>query len=91
MKSKDNSLKEKLWKEVSRIKKGNTTTYKELAIKLKTSARAVAKMLSTNKNPIVVPCHRVIRSDGGIGGYTYRGKQDVKRKRDLLSGEGINL
>ena len=83
--------KQKLFRELLKIPKGKTTSYKKLAIKLKTSPRAVAKMLSTNKNPITIPCHRVICSDGKIGGYTWKGKQNPKRKISLLKKEGVKI
>jgi len=65
--------------------KGKTTTYGEIANKLKTSPRAVARALATNPFPIKIPCHRVIMSKGDIGGYS--GKGGAGRKRELLSEE----
>ncbi|MDD5191601.1 MAG: MGMT family protein [Candidatus Nanoarchaeia archaeon] len=82
-------LKNKVFREVSKIPRGKTKTYKEIAKKLKTSPRAVAKILSSNKNPIKIPCHRVIRSDGKIGGYTFKGKFNPKMKIRLLKKEGL--
>jgi len=84
-------IKQKLFKELLKIPKGKTTTYKALAIKLKTSPRAIAKMLSTNPNPIKVPCHRVIKSNGEIGGYTFKEKQNPKKKLALLKKEGVKI
>ena len=63
--------------------KGKVTTYKKIANKLKTSPRAVASALAHNPYPIKIPCHRVIRSDGSIGGY----KLGVRKKRQLLKKE----
>lgn len=85
------SLKEKVFKEVSKIKKGEVKTYKQIAEKLKTSPRAIAKILPSNKNPIKIPCHRVIRSNGKIGGYTYLGKRKDDMKIRLLKKEGIEI
>jgi len=82
-----NKLQKEVYKEVCKIKKGETKTYKQLATKLKTSPRAVAKILSINPDPIKVPCHRVIRSDGKTGGYTFKGKQNPKMKIKLLKKE----
>ncbi len=84
-------LKERVFKEVRKIPKGKTKTYKEIAQKLKTSPRAVAKILSQNFNPIKIQCHRVIRADGKIGGYTFKGKRKDKMKIKLLKKEGVKI
>ena len=77
----------KVWKEITKIPKGKTKTYKEIAINIghPNSARAVAN--ACGKNPYVpqIPCHRVIRSDGKLGGYS--GKGGVKKKAELLKAE----
>lgn len=85
------NLSDKIFREVSRIPKGKVVSYKFLADKFKTSPRAVAKILSTNKNPINIPCHRVIRSDKKIGGYTYKKKKKPKMKIKLLKKEGVKI
>lgn len=85
------NLKEKIFQEVSRIKRGQVKTYKEIANIVKTSPRAVAKILSQNPNTIKVPCHRVIRSDGKVGGYTFNGKRKDKMKIELLKKEGVKI
>lgn len=85
------NLKEKVFREVSKIPKGKVKTYKEIADKLKTSPRAVAKILSMNQYPIKIPCHRVICSNGKIGGYTFKGKFNPKMKIQLLKREGISI
>lgn len=80
------SFKEKVLRVVSKIPKGKTKTYKEVA-KLagnKLAARAVGIILSKNYNPDV-PCHRVIRSNGEIGGYN-RGQS---KKVEILKKEGV--
>ncbi|MGV8152270.1 MAG: MGMT family protein [Candidatus Nanoarchaeia archaeon] len=84
-------IRKKLFLETSKIKIGELATYKSLAIKLNSSPRAVAKMLSKNKNPLIVPCHRVIKSNGELGGYTYKGKFNPKMKIRLLKKEGIRI
>jgi len=84
-------LKQKVYQEVLKIPKGKTRTYKQLAIKLKTHPRVIAKILSQNPNPIKVPCHRVIRSDGKIGGYTFKGKRKDEMKKKLLRKEGVEI
>ncbi len=84
-------LKKKIYKEVCKIPKGETRTYKQIAVICKTNPRAVAKILSKNPTPIKVPCHRVIRSDGKIGGYTFKGKRKDEMKVELLKKEGVKI
>ena len=80
-----------VWIEIKKIPKGKTITYKELAIKIgKPKAyRAVANACA--KNPLlgIIPCHRVIRVDGKMGGYM--GKKGIERKKRLLQSEGVKL
>ncbi len=86
-------LKEKVYAEISKIKKGSVLTYKELALKVGSpkAIRAVATIVGKNPNPIIVPCHRVIRSDHKVGEYTYKGKRNQKMKIKLLTEEGIKI
>jgi len=70
-------------------KKGGVITYKELADKINSHPRAIARALATNPYPIKIPCHRVIKSDGTIGGYS--GKGGIKTKINLLKKEGVNF
>ena len=70
---------------------GKVTTYKDVASAIGTNARVVGRVLSSNDKPIVIPCHRVVRSDGDIGGYTLRGKKCKGFKAKLLKLEGIEL
>jgi len=84
-------LKEEIFVEVCKIPKGETRSYKQIAKAVKTSPRAVAKIISQNLNPIKIPCHRVIRSDGEIGGYTFKGKFNPKMKIKLLRKEGVKI
>ncbi len=84
-------LKEKIYEEVKKIPEGQTRTYKQIAEKVGSSPRAVAKILSQNPTPIKVPCHRVIRSNGKLGGYTFKGKRKDKMKRELLRKEGVKI
>jgi O-6-methylguanine DNA methyltransferase len=74
---------------VRKIPKGKTLSYTEIAIKAKNpkAARAVARIMSQNYDP-TVPCHRVIRADGSLGGYN-RGGTEAKRK--ILIREGVIL
>ena len=77
-----------VWKEIKKIPKGQTKTYKDIALALKKpkSSRAVANACGKNPLLIEIPCHRVIRSDGKLGGYS--GKGGIKQKRKLLKEEG---
>ena len=77
-----------VWKEIKKIPKGQTKTYKDIALALKKpkSSRAVANACGKNPLLVEIPCHRVIRSDGKLGGYS--GKGGVTQKRKLLKEEG---
>ena len=73
---------------LSKIPKGKVTTYKEIAKTLNTKAyRAVGNAMAKNPNAIIVPCHRVINSNGLIGGYGL----GVNKKISLLKKEGITI
>ena len=80
-----------VWKEIAKIPHGQTRTYKQLAIAIgkPNSSRAVANACGKNPYAPDIPCHRVIRSDGLVGGYSGHGGQ--KKKKDLLEKEGIKL
>ena len=80
-------FQERVYRIVKKIPKGKVTTYGIIAKKLKTSPRAVGKALNSNKNLIKIPCHRVVMSNGEIGGY----KLGVKKKKKLLKKEGIKV
>ena len=77
----------RVWNELKKIPKGETRTYKEIAelIGKPTAARAVANACGKNPYPITIPCHRVIRSDGGLGGYS--GEGGMEKKKQLLENE----
>ena len=79
----------RVWNELKKIPKGETRTYKEIAelIGKPTAARAVANACGKNPHPITIPCHRVIRSDGGLGGYS--GEGGIEKKKLLLKNEKI--
>ncbi len=74
-----------------KIPKGKVKTYKEvaIAINIPKSARAVANACGKNRYAPKVPCHRVIRSDGTLGGYS--GKGGIKTKKKLLKSEGFSF
>tara|TARA_B110001452_G_C15137602_1_gene396157 strand:+ start:532 stop:801 length:270 start_codon:yes stop_codon:yes gene_type:complete len=81
----------KVWKYLKSIPKGKVRTYKQVAIGIKSpkSARAVANACSKNPNAPKIPCHRVIRSDGTLGGYSGRG--GIKQKLRLLRSEKVQI
>ena len=81
----------KVYKEIKKVAKCKIMTYKELAQKCgkPNAIRAVATIVGNNKNPIIIPCHRIIRSDNTVGEYTYKGKRNQAKKVSLLRSEGI--
>ena len=81
----------KVWKYLKTIPKGRVKTYKEvaIAIKIPKSARAVANACGKNPYAPKIPCHRVIRSDGELGGYS--GKGGIKTKLRLLRSEKVHI
>ena len=81
----------KVWKYLKSIPKGQVKTYKQVAIGIKSpkSARAVANACAQNPYAPKIPCHRVIRSDGTLGGYSGRG--GIKQKLKLLKSEKANI
>lgn len=83
------SFQVKVWLYLKKIPKGHLKTYSQVAksIGKPLAVRAVANAISKNPIPGKIPCHRVIRSDGKIGGYSGRG--GVKMKKFLLKKEGI--
>jgi len=83
-------FQEKVFEIVKKIPRGKTMTYGQIAEILNSSPRAVGQALKRNPNPIIVPCHRVIKCDGNSGGYTFKGKFKPKMKEELLRKEHIN-
>ena len=81
----------RVWKYLITIPKGSVKTYKQVAIAINKpkSARAVANACAKNPYAPNIPCHRVIRSDGGLGGYSGRGGVDQKLK--LLRSEKVDI
>ena len=80
-----------VWKEIKKIPKGQTKTYKDIALALKKpkSSRAVANACGKNPLLVEIPCHRVIRSDGKLGGFSAAG--GIKLKKKLLKKEGFSF
>ena len=77
------SLQKKIWKQLSSIKYGNTKTYGEIARVLRTSPRYVGNVCGQNNHLLVIPCHRVIRTDGTLGGFS--GLGGIRLKQKLLN------
>ncbi len=77
----------KVYKAIRRLTFGHTATYGEIARIVGSSARAVGRALARNRVPLFIPCHRVIRSDGTLGGFT----PSVEIKKLLLKLEGFSL
>ena len=86
---KETKFQKKVWNYLKTIRKGTVKTYKQVAIAINRpkSARAVANAVGKNPFAPKIPCHRVIRSDGSLGGYS--GKGGLKTKKLLLKREGI--
>ena len=81
----------KVWRYLKTIPKGTVKTYKQVAIAIKSpkSARAVANACAKNPYAPKIPCHRVIRSDGALGGYS--GIGGIKEKLRLLRSEKVEI
>jgi methylated-DNA-[protein]-cysteine S-methyltransferase len=81
----------KVWTYLKKIPRGSVKTYSQVAkgIGKPLAVRAVANAIGKNPFAPKIPCHRVIRSDGSLGGYS--GKGGIKTKKLLLKREGITL
>ena len=81
----------KVWKYLITIPKGKVKTYKQVAIGIKSpkSTRAVANAFAKNPYAPKILCHRVIRSEGAVGGYSGRG--GIKQKLKLLRSEKVAI
>jgi|MGYP003371599776 methylated-DNA-[protein]-cysteine S-methyltransferase len=78
-----------VWAQIAAIPAGQTHTYGQLAKNLKNAPRAVGQACGANPYPVVVPCHRVVAADGGLGGFAReRGGFLLDIKRWLLKHEG---
>ena len=84
-------LQLKVWNYLKKIPLGEVRTYKQVAkaVDRPLAVRAVANAIGKNPFPIKIPCHRVIRSNGKLGGYS--GPGGLKKKKLLLKKEGIKL
>ena len=75
-----NQIQKKIWKELKNIKFGQTKSYGEIAKKYNISPRHVGKICGQNRLMLLIPCHRVIKSDGSLGGFTSIGGTKTKKK-----------
>ena len=91
MRLKGSKFQLKVWEFLKKIPKGSVKTYADVAkgIGKPKAIRAVANAIAKNPFPPRIPCHRVIKSNGSLGGYS--GKGGVKTKAILLKREGIKL
>jgi methylated-DNA-[protein]-cysteine S-methyltransferase len=83
-------FQETVLNKVKQIPKGKVTTYGAIALELTGSvraARAVGQAVAKNPYPITIPCHRVVRTDGDVGGYCF----GADKKIELLRAEGIEI
>jgi len=86
MDSKKSSFNERCYELLKLVPEGKVTTYREIAKALNTNAwRAVGSAMAKNKSLFVIPCHRVVRSDGAIGQYAL----GSDKKAALLIKEGV--
>ena len=83
------TLSTRVYKKLLLVPKGKITTYGELskAVGLKNGQRAIGMIMKKNPFPVIVPCHRVVKSNGKIGGYVY----GEKVKSQMLVNEGIKI
>ena len=88
MDSKNNSFNEKCYELLKLVPEGKVTTYSEIARAMNSKAwRAVGSAMAKNKHLIIIPCHRVVRSDGVIGQYAL----GSDKKTQLLLEEGVTV
>ena len=82
------AFQRRVWQELQRIPRGETRSYSQIAknIGMPKAARAVAQACATNPVALVIPCHRVVREDGDLGGYRW----GLERKRELIARESNN-
>ena len=83
------TLRIQVYKKLLEVPSGKITTYGDLAkaVGLQNGQRIIGKIMNQNPYPSLVPCHRVIMSDGKLGGYAYG--QEIKK--NMLANEGIKI
>ena len=80
-------IEERIYKKLLQVPYGKITTYGELSrsVGLKNGQRIVGQIMKKNPFPVIIPCHRVVKSNGDIGGYAF----GINVKKTMLSKEGI--
>ena len=73
-------LQIKIWKELQKIPYGETKSYGDIAKLVKTSPRNVGNVCGQNNHLLLIPCHRVVRSDGNLGGFSGLGGLTLKKR-----------
>lgn len=84
-----NELERRVYKKLLSVPRGRVTTYGDLAraAGIKNGQRVIGQIMNRNPFPVIIPCHRVVKSDGKIGGYYY----GENMKSRMLSEEGIPI
>jgi len=82
-------IEKKIYRKLLQVPSGKITTYKELArsVGLENGQRVIGQIMKKNPFPIIIPCHRVVKSNGEIGGYAY----GISIKKNMLVKEGIQI
>ena len=82
-------IEKKIYQKLLKVPSGYVTTYRDLAkaLNLKNGQRVVGQIMKINPFPVIIPCHRVVKSDGTVGGYAY----GTERKKNMLSKEGLKI
>ena len=82
-------LSTKVYRKLLQVPKGKVTSYGDLAkaVGLENGQRSIGMIMKKNPFPVIVPCHRVVKSDGKIGGYVY----GERVKSHMLLKEGIKI
>ena len=83
------NLEHQVYKKLTEVPQGRVTTYGELAkaVGLQNGQRIIGQIMKKNPYPVIIPCHRVVKSDGKIGGYAFG--RDIKT--NMLQKEGIKI
>ena len=83
------SIDKLVYKKLLQVPEGKITTYGDLAnaVGLKNGQRVIGRIMNKNPFPVIIPCHRVVKSDGKVGGYAY----GENIKKNMLSKEGIKI
>lgn len=82
-------FQKKVWAALEKIPLGSTLSYGQLAEQLGTSPRALGGACGRNPIPVIIPCHRILATNGGLGGYS--GIDGIETKQFLLRHEGVSL